>query len=133
MIAGPQWYPIVGNLPLVKKLTRRFGSQHDAFRELSAQVGSPLIGLKLGGKLTVVACGHEAVSAVLSSDALLGRPDDFFIRMRTLGSRRGESSSLGCSPRSFNHPFLEPLVPYYSTFLGIYQDEIPVFVHKKQF
>ncbi|XP_029734943.2 probable cytochrome P450 305a1 [Aedes albopictus] len=86
---GPQWLPIVGNTPLIRKLTRDCGGQHLAFKAISKQYKSPVIGLKLGQEYVVVALQYPAVVEALTKEDFDGRPDNFFIRLRTMGTRLG--------------------------------------------
>lgn len=81
---------MLGNLLDLKRLVRKLGSQHAAFESLCDEHGSAVLGLRLGRDLVVVASGFEAVTEVLTSDAFLGRPDNFFMRLRTFGTRKGE-------------------------------------------
>lgn len=86
---GPRWLPVLGNLLDLKRLVRKLGSQHAAFESLCQEYGSSVLGLRLGSDLVIVASGYEAVSQVLTSDDWLGRPDNFFMRLRTMGTRKG--------------------------------------------
>ncbi|XP_062550245.1 probable cytochrome P450 305a1 [Armigeres subalbatus] len=86
---GPQWLPLIGNTPFVRKLARSSGGQHLAFEALSKQYNSPVIGLKLGGELVVVALQYPAVLEAHSNEVFDGRPDNFFVRLRAMGTRLG--------------------------------------------
>uniref|UniRef100_A0A182PZ34 Uncharacterized protein n=1 Tax=Anopheles epiroticus TaxID=199890 RepID=A0A182PZ34_9DIPT len=87
---GPRWLPIVGNTPLVRKMTAQNGGLLvNVFNKLSETYQSSVIGLKLGRERVVVALGYENVKEILSNEAFQGRPDNFFIRLRTLGTRLG--------------------------------------------
>lgn len=48
---------------------------------------SPVLGLKLGSEYVVVALTYPIVRAVHTGDEFDGRPNNFFIRLRTMGSR----------------------------------------------
>lgn len=86
-LPGPQWLPFIGNTPFVRKLARASGGQHLAFEALSKQYNSPVIGLKLGREYVVVALQYPAVREVHSKEEFDGRPDNFFLRLRTMGTR----------------------------------------------
>ncbi|XP_063699788.1 probable cytochrome P450 305a1 [Culicoides brevitarsis] len=86
---GPQWLPIVGNTPYVRSLARKVGGQHLAFEELSKLHKSPVLGLKLGTDLVVVALTYPIVKEVHNKEEFDGRPDNFFLRLRTMGTRLG--------------------------------------------
>lgn len=85
---GPHWYlPIVGNTPQLRKIAIKLGGQHKAFEKLSEDYRTPVIGLKLGRELVVVALTYPIVKEIHSRDEFDGRPDNFFLRLRTMGTR----------------------------------------------
>lgn len=85
--SGPRWLPWLGNTLLVRMLTRKYGGQHEIFDYLSQKYHSQIVGLRLGRELTVAIRGYALVKEALSNDAILGRPDNFFYRLRTLGQK----------------------------------------------
>lgn len=89
-LLGPRGLPLVGNTPLLRKLARSLGGQHEAFSQLAAEFKTPVVGLKLGSQLVAVALTPSVVREVLTKDEYVGRPDSFFMRLRCFGSRRGE-------------------------------------------
>ncbi|KAF4524877.1 hypothetical protein B566_EDAN011207 [Ephemera danica] len=89
MFPGPRWLPVVGCAPQFRNLSRELGYQHLALSYLSRLYDSPVIGLKLGGQVAVAVTGYEAVHHVLTSEEFEGRPDNFFIRLRSMGTRKG--------------------------------------------
>lgn len=87
-ITGPKWYlPFVGNTPHLRKLATKFGGQHKAFEKLSEEYSQPVIGLKLGRELVVVALTYPLVKEIHAREEFDGRPDNFFLRLRTMGTR----------------------------------------------
>ncbi|XP_049540756.1 probable cytochrome P450 305a1 [Anopheles darlingi] len=87
---GPRWLPIVGNTPLIRKMVSQNGGQLiNVFDKLSETYRSSVIGLKLGRERVVVGLAYEDVKAVLGNEEFQGRPDNFFIRLRTMGTRLG--------------------------------------------
>lgn len=86
-IIGPNWLPIVGNILLLRKAVKQYGSQIAVFRAWKEQYKSDLIGLKLGNELVVVALTYPLIHEVHTNEAFDGRPDNFFLRLRTMGSR----------------------------------------------
>lgn len=92
---GPQWLPFVGNTPQLRKLARAVGGQHLAFEALSRKYNSQVIGLKLGREYVVVALQYPAVREVHSKEVFDGRPNNFFIRLRTMGTRLGVTCTDG--------------------------------------
>lgn len=50
---------------------------------------SDIIGFKLGSDKTISVSGYENVKKVLTSEEYDGRPDNFFIRLRAMGTRNG--------------------------------------------
>lgn len=51
------------------------------------EYNSPVIGLKLGGELVVVAMTYPVVRAIHLGDEFVSRPDNFFLRLRTMGTK----------------------------------------------
>lgn len=85
---GPNWYlPFIGNTSQIRKLAKESGGQHMAFEKLSEEYKSPLVGLKLGNELVVVAMTYPIVKDLLTREEFDGRPDTFFLRLRTMGTR----------------------------------------------
>ncbi|XP_058122929.1 probable cytochrome P450 305a1 [Anopheles ziemanni] len=92
---GPPWLPVVGNTPYIRKLARQYGGQHKVFELLGKSYQSDVIGLKLGREYVVVALNYTAVNEVHRNDVFAGRPDNFFIRLRTMGTRLGVTCTDG--------------------------------------
>ncbi|KFB45026.1 AGAP005657-PA-like protein [Anopheles sinensis] len=87
---GPRWLPIVGNTPLIRKMVAQNGGMlANVCDKLAESYGSSVIGMKLGRERIVVCLRYNEVKEVLLNDAFQGRPDNFFIRLRTLGTRLG--------------------------------------------
>lgn len=72
---------------MVRELAFKYGGQHKAFEKLSEQYRSPLIGMKLGQELVVVAMTYPVIKQILARDEFDGRPDNYFLRLRTMGTR----------------------------------------------
>lgn len=79
--------PFFGNTSLVRSLSKNLGGQHKAFEKLSEEYKSPLIGLKLGKDLVVVAFTNDIIKEIHKREEFDGRPDNFFLRLRTMGTR----------------------------------------------
>ncbi|XP_022195997.2 probable cytochrome P450 305a1 isoform X2 [Nilaparvata lugens] len=86
---GPKWLPFVGNTPLLKKLSRKLGGQHNALSYLAEKYNSNIIGLKLGSQLFVVVNSESLIKQVFARNEFQARPDNFFIRLRSMGERKG--------------------------------------------
>ncbi|XP_035913569.1 probable cytochrome P450 305a1 [Anopheles stephensi] len=87
---GPRWLPIVGNTPLVRKMAAKHGGLlANVFDELSESYRSSVIGLKLGRERVVVGLGYDEVKDIFFNEAFQSRPDNLFVRLRTLGTRLG--------------------------------------------
>ncbi|PNF29825.1 hypothetical protein B7P43_G09527 [Cryptotermes secundus] len=86
---GPAWLPIVGSAPYLKKLCRELRYLHLAAAHMSEEYKSPVIGLKLGSEPTIVVLTHDAVQQVHTREEFEGRPYNFFIKLRSMGARRG--------------------------------------------
>jgi hypothetical protein len=89
----------VGCTPQLKKLTKKLGYQQNVFLWLSERFKSPVVGLRLGGQLVVAVSGYHAVKQIFTREEFEGRPDTFFIRMRSMGTRKGDT----CSPQKSRH------------------------------
>ena len=61
--------------------------QHNAFKKLTKDYGTEVLGLKLGRDLFIVGTGYKIVIEVQTREEFDGRPDYFFIRLRTMGTR----------------------------------------------
>lgn len=85
--SGPKWLPIIGNTSLLRSETRKYGRQIDVFRAWKEEYKSSVIGLKLGGELVVVALDYPIIHKIHTNSEFDGRPDNFFLRLRTMGSR----------------------------------------------
>ncbi|XP_054289480.1 probable cytochrome P450 305a1 [Macrosteles quadrilineatus] len=101
---GPSWLPLAGNSSLIKQLSILHGGFHNALNYLSKKYKTPILGLKLGSDLFVVVFSKELVKQVFTKDEFQARPDSYFIRLRTMGSRKGitmTDGSLWMEQRSF--------------------------------
>lgn len=74
-----------------KTLARKLGGMHLAAEELSKKYASNVIGLKLGSERVVLVMKYDLVKEVLTRDEFNNRPDNFFMRLRCMGTRRGET------------------------------------------
>ena len=72
---------------MLRKLAIKCGGQHKAFEELSKKYGKPIIGMKLGQELVIVAFTYPLVKEIHAREEFDGRPDNFFLRLRTMGTR----------------------------------------------
>lgn len=79
----------MGNTYFFRNLSRQVGGQHIAFEKLSEKYKSNVIGLKLGGEYVVAVLSYPLVKQVHSREEFEGRPNNFFIRLRTMGTRLG--------------------------------------------
>ncbi|XP_026686642.1 methyl farnesoate epoxidase-like, partial [Diaphorina citri] len=92
---GPAWLPIVGTLPLIKKLCAKYGSQHVALDKLRHSYNPDIISLKFGSEKFIVVFSQDLIKDMFTLKALQGRPDNFFIKMRTNGKRAGVTMTDG--------------------------------------
>nr|QAU20957.1 cytochrome P450 [Locusta migratoria] len=86
---GPTWLPVCGSYLEVDRLTKKLGSQQQAFAYLVEKYGSPLVGLRLGGELTVIASSKSVIREVLTRPEFEGRPKHYFVQLRSLNMRKG--------------------------------------------
>ncbi|KAB0792147.1 hypothetical protein PPYR_14106 [Photinus pyralis] len=92
---GPKWLPMVGSLPFLKRLSIKLGSQHRALTEMSKQFKTNVLGLKLGGEIMISVEDYETIREVLTCEQYDQRPNNFFIRLRTLGTCKGITCAEG--------------------------------------
>lgn len=92
--SGPFWLPVVGTLPVIKNLCKKHGSQHKALEALKQKYKTDILSLKFGKENYVIVFSQELIKEMLSHRDLQGRPDNFFLRMRTNGKRSGKCGYL---------------------------------------
>ena len=88
--SGPKWWPFLGNTSLLRNLSRKLKGQHLALSRLAQDYDTSVLGLKLGKDLVVVVFTAPVVKEVLTRDEFIGRPDTYFLRLRSFGTRRGK-------------------------------------------
>ncbi|CAG9763051.1 unnamed protein product [Ceutorhynchus assimilis] len=86
---GPSWIPFIGNGPELRQLAKQCGGQHLAFSALASKFDTEVVGLKLGKENVICVCSYDTVKQVLTSQQYQGRPDNFFMRLRSFGLRKG--------------------------------------------
>lgn len=85
----------MGNQLELKREARKLGGQHLVFEQWMEKYKSPVIGLKLGNELVVVAMTQALVREVHWRSVFDGRPDNFFFRLRSMNQRLGITSTDG--------------------------------------
>jgi hypothetical protein len=65
------------------------GGQYEAFAELTKRFNSPVISLKLGNDLVIFVSSYQLIKEIHTRSEFDGRPDNYFLRLRTMGSRLG--------------------------------------------
>ena len=73
----------------LRKEAVALGGQHKAFENWCKRYNSKILGLKLGHELVVVVESYPLVKEVHLQEVFEGRPDTFFLRLRTMGTRKG--------------------------------------------
>lgn len=89
-ILGPPCLPIVGNLPLLKKLSKELGGQYLALEHLAKKYKTRVLGLQLGSDFVITVFSYEVVRQVLTKEEYEGRPNSFFLKLRCMGEKRGK-------------------------------------------
>ncbi|KAL1517668.1 hypothetical protein ABEB36_001403 [Hypothenemus hampei] len=92
---GPYWKPFIGDGPELRKLSRKLGSQHLAMQELAKRHDTDVLGLELGRQRFVIACSYDTVLQILKSSTYYARPKDLFMKLRTMGTGKGITSTEG--------------------------------------
>ncbi|XP_014242399.1 probable cytochrome P450 305a1 [Cimex lectularius] len=101
---GPIKLPILGNGALVKKYSHTYGGLHNAFHKMCEMYNTDILGLKLGKDYVVVVQSESLIEEVFSREQFQARPDTFFIRLRSMGTRKGitmTDGALWCEQRAF--------------------------------
>jgi len=86
---GPYHIPVLGNSYLLRKFCKKYNGLNGAIEQLSATYKSDVVGLTLGGSYTILLASEELILEALKRDEFQGRPDNFFIRLRSMGTRKG--------------------------------------------
>ncbi|BET00587.1 cytochrome P450 [Nesidiocoris tenuis] len=86
---GPFRFPLVGNSSIVKEYSIKFKGLHHALIHLCDKFSTDILLLKLGGDNVVVVQSDRLVDEVCSREEFQGRPDTFFVRLRSMGTRKG--------------------------------------------
>ncbi|KAK9500285.1 hypothetical protein O3M35_001573 [Rhynocoris fuscipes] len=92
---GPCYIPIIGNSYLIKRYCMKYGGLHNALMQLCTKYRSDIIGFNLSGKYVVAIQNDELCDEALLKDELLGRPDSFFIKLRSMGTNKGITMTNG--------------------------------------
>ncbi|KAF7271345.1 hypothetical protein GWI33_015772 [Rhynchophorus ferrugineus] len=92
---GPPWLPFLGSLFQLRSLSKKAGGQHVALMQLTKKYASDVIGLKLGSEYVIAVCSYASVRKILTSEEYEGRPDNFFFRLRSMGTRKGITGTDG--------------------------------------
>ncbi|GJQ79486.1 hypothetical protein Trydic_g16339 [Trypoxylus dichotomus] len=101
---GPKWYPIKGSVDVLRRYVISYGGQHIALGKLAQDFKTNILGLKLGQDLVVVVFKYDTIKYILKSEEFESRPDNLFIRLRSMGTKRGitcADGDLWSSQRSF--------------------------------
>lgn len=88
-VSGPRWLPIVDNFYEIRKLSKTLGGLHLAFQKLSEQFKTNVVGLKLAGNYVIAVQSEHLVRHVLLTEAFEGKPNNFFLRTRCMGTLKG--------------------------------------------
>lgn len=62
-----------------------------ALSYLANKFKTNVLGLKLGGDYVITVFSYPLVRTVFTSEEYDGRPNNFFIRLRCMGTRRGNT------------------------------------------
>ncbi|CAH2235514.1 jg25440, partial [Pararge aegeria aegeria] len=85
----PKWYPVFGSFGVINRRMDTYGSQWKVLSEMSKEFSTNVLGLKLGNKLVVAVYGEKNIRQVITEKEFDGRPDSFFLRLRSFGKRVG--------------------------------------------
>lgn len=72
---------------MLREATIKYGSEMAVFEAWQDKYKSPVLGLKFGNQLAIVVLTHEVIHEVHSNEVFDGRPDNYFIRLRSFNSR----------------------------------------------
>lgn len=85
---GPKWFPLIGALPIIKKLHSICGFYHLVWHYLFTKYG-PIVGLRAGRDRLIIVAGRDEIRQFYALDEFNGRPDGFFYRIRSFDQRLG--------------------------------------------
>lgn len=85
---GPPWLPVIGAIPLIKKLHDHFNFYHLVWYYLYRKYGN-VVGLRVANQKLAIISGSEAIREFYATEEFNGRPDGFFYQIRTFGKRLG--------------------------------------------
>lgn len=87
--------PFVGNMPQLKKLSKKLGGLHLAMSELAKEHKTNVLGLKFGSDYMVIVFSYPLIRQVLRAEEYESRPDSFFVRLRSMGTKKGVTCTDG--------------------------------------
>ncbi|KAK5640624.1 hypothetical protein RI129_011435 [Pyrocoelia pectoralis] len=93
---GPPWLPIVGSLPYLQSFSKRVGQpQHIVLQEMCKHWNTDVLGLKVGEQLLIAVCKYPLIKKMLDNEIYNARPNNFFGKLRTIGSGPGITCAEG--------------------------------------
>lgn len=87
LCSGPRWLPFIGNTRDLQKVAKKLNGQHNVFDKWRKDYNTQTLGLKLGSENLVVVFDHLLAKEMTSNPVFMGRPDNYFLRLRTMGTR----------------------------------------------
>ncbi|KAK5640612.1 hypothetical protein RI129_011423 [Pyrocoelia pectoralis] len=93
---GPMWWPLVGSSIEMKRESKLVGGrQQIVLEKMCKKWKTNVIGLKLGSQLVVCVSTFNVLKKVFDNEAFFARPNNFFIKLRTIGSSPGITCAEG--------------------------------------
>ncbi|KAF6203329.1 hypothetical protein GE061_003747 [Apolygus lucorum] len=86
---GPFQLPLVGNNSLVAKYSVKYKGLHNGLSKLCKEFSTDIIMIKLNGDNMVVVQNEGLIEQICTREEFQARPDTFFIRHRSMGTRKG--------------------------------------------
>lgn len=76
---------MVGNALELRREAKRLNGETFVYEKWSKDYNSPIVGMKLGKDVFVVVLNYSLIQEVNTSPNFNARPDNFFLRLRTMG------------------------------------------------
>ena len=85
---------MIGNGAQLKKETKKLGSMYEALKQMADKYGTNVLGLTLGSDYYIAVFTEDLVREIFTREEFQARPDNYFIRLRTMGTKRGSDKFL---------------------------------------
>ncbi|XP_031355661.1 probable cytochrome P450 305a1 [Photinus pyralis] len=93
---GPMWWPLVGcSVEMRREMRRAKGRQQIVLEKMCRKWNTSVVGMKMGSQLVVCVSSFPVLKKVFDNEAFFARPNNFFTKLRTIGSCPGITCAEG--------------------------------------